>query len=160
MLKYQRETISQAGAEIVALLPQHLAYAGDPTMHYRPDLVRYVDMEREKILHIWTVREDGHLIGYMFAFVRRHLNASSLLTADIATYFVEDRPNRALVLRRLFTTMVNYLERAGVRHITAETSCYRSCGRLLEAMGFAPRRIGYQLVRPTVVETAKELAHA
>lgn len=160
MLTYRRETISEAGAEIVALLPQHLAFAGDPSVKYQPDLARYVDMERERIFHIMTVREDGHLIGYMFAFVRRHLNASSIMTADIATYFVEDRPNRSLVLRRLFTTMINYLERAGIRHITAETACYRSAGRLLEAMGFEPRRIGYQLIRPTPVEIAKELAHA
>lgn len=144
-LTYQQEPLAQVIDEIKAFLTVQWAHTGDADLECAPNWTMYGAMEVRGVLALLTVREDARFIGYLVFVVHPHVNSTLTQIATIATYFVEPRPNRALVLRRLFDQALAKARHIGVRQVKIKTEFHNSCGRLLEAMGFEPEEIGYKL---------------
>ena len=84
-------------------------------------------------------------VGYLAAFIYPHPNAMGSKVAVIPTYYVAERPSRALIMSRMVDFAIEKLAERGVYKVGIETNASHSAGRLWELKGFQIEKIGYSL---------------
>ena len=149
-ITYQIETLECALEDAKALFPAHWAEIAShkETRRFNPDFEIRFAAERAGRLLIATAREYGRLIGYIDWMIYGDLNAKDDLTCETDIYFVEDRPNRALILLAMARFSLKRLAERGVLIARPRTKAKteglgRGAGPLWEALGFKPLEIVY-----------------
>lgn len=156
MVEFGIEALGQAKPDIESLIPAQWAHTGDSDLVVRPNWTLYNEFACRDALMVVMARQDSCAVGYLAAFVYPHVNAVGSLVANIPTYFVEDRPTRALILSRMFDYTLQRLAERGVYKVDIDTNAEHSAGRLLAAKGFNVAKIGYslKLKRPAEMQNA------
>lgn len=157
MITAQIEKLSDALPELKQVIPIQHGETGDSDLPCDPMWNTYVELERAGCT-LLTMRENGRLIGFAACMIHRHINSKDTLVGSIPTFWVEQRPNRALLLRSILQRGANLLWRKGAQQVTFETEIMHSCGRLLEMMGARVGKIGYVIKRHASV--AQEASNA
>lgn len=156
MITYTEEPLAHCKPDIEALLPAQWAETGDSAIECAPDWNMYSNLERVKALILIMARDDnGRAVGYLAGVVHRHPNSVQHQVASLATYFIEDRPGRPLLVRSLLANGVKVATQRGAWKITIDTEHDHSAARILEAMGFKPKSVKYVMTRDV-----QEAAHA
>jgi hypothetical protein len=145
MIEYRRERLEKVQAEIETLLPRQWEETGDEGLDCAPNWIMYQSIENLGGLVLIMAREDKRAIGYLAAFIHPHVNSMNSKVATISTYYVEERPMRANIMRHMIASALMLLGELGLRRITIETEYEHSAGRLLSLMGFHPSKVGYVL---------------
>lgn len=150
MIDFAVEALSAAQPEIEGLLPAQWAHTGDKDIECRPNWMLYHQFAQRDALMVIMAREHEHPVGYLAAFLYPHPNSISTLIASIPTYFIAERPARALIMSRMVDFAVEKLAERGVYRVDIETNATHSAGRLWELKGFKIAKIGYtmQLEKP------------
>ncbi len=73
-MMFARETYSQVIDEIKVLTKLHYDEAAVFDFEFNPQFQVYELMEQAKMLHIFTAREDGALVGYVVSFITKHIH--------------------------------------------------------------------------------------
>lgn len=152
MVEFAIEALGRAQPDIESLLPSQWAHTGDSDLPCQPNWPLYRQFAQREALMVVMARQEGCAVGYLAAFIYPHVNSMTSLVAVIPTYFVEDRPSRALVLSRMVDYTLQRLAERGVYKVDIETSAQFSAGRLWEAKGFQIAKIGYSLKLKRPVE--------
>lgn len=156
MIRYTEEPLSHCQADIESLLPEQWAETGEFGIDCAPNWPMYYALEQKNALLLLMARDDaGVPIGFLTGVVIVHPNSAPNLAAVISTYFIRKRSGRALYVRSLLSHGVNLALERGAWKITVKTEYNHSAGRILEAMGFAPKAIEFVMAR-----SAEEKAHA
>ena len=158
MITYAQETLKHAKRDVESLLPEQWAETGDIGIECEPIWPFYESLEKHNALVLVLAREDSRPIGYATGSVYPHPNSRGHLIASIPTWFVEHRPTRALIVRRLLQTSVSYCFEKGARRVSIRTHHEHSAGRLIEAMGGNPLAIEYVMFKSEPVTS--ESCHA
>lgn len=156
MIEFAVEALTCAQPDIESLLPAQWAHTGDSDLACRPNWFLYHQFAQREALMVVMARQDGCAVGYLAAFIYPHVNSVTSLVANIPTYFVEDRPTRALVMSRMIDYALQRLVEREVYKVDIETSAEFSAGRLWELKGFKIAKIGYslRLKRPAEMQNA------
>jgi len=145
MVDFASECMDAARPGVEAVIPAHWKEFGDSDLPCQPNWKLYKQFDQHNALVVVTARDEGVLVGYMIAIVYPHVSAGGSMVAEIPTYFVVERPVRALVLSRMQDFMLQELVTRGVYKVDIWTKAERSAGRLWEGKGFAVSKIGYTL---------------
>lgn len=156
MIEFGVEPLIHAKPDIEQLIPAQWMHTGDKATDCRPNWTLYQQFAERDALMVVMARQEGCPVGYLAAFIYPHPNAMHVSVASIPTYFVEDRPSRALILSRMVGHAVERLAARGVFKVDIETNAEHSAGRLWELKGFKLAKLGYslQLKKPPEVRHA------
>ena len=135
MKAYAREQISDVLGEIKPLLEEHwkeIAHYQDIPLD--PHWPGYYAAEDAGKLRIFTVREDGKLVGYAVFFVGNlHYKSTKIATQDILFVLPE---HRGLTGARLIRYCDEYLQAEGAQAVFHHVKRAHNFGPLLERMGY------------------------
>jgi len=151
MFTYQRERVETFLPEAQRMARAHYEFNGNPNYPLNPDWNLYLAGERAQKLFVWVARENGRAVGYLIAYASMAIHSRGQGAAMISPYYVEARPARAQILRKLISRAVEDLKRLGASQIKIDTDSKHPASRLLEALDFVPERIGY-ILKPWVSE--------
>ena len=156
MIEFAVEPLTCAQPDIESLLPAQWAHTGDRDIDCKPNWMLYRQFDERQALLLVVARHEGVPIGYLAAFIYPHPNSVHNSVALIPTYYVEDRPTRALILARMTDYALERLAARGVFKVDIETNAEFSAGRLWELKGFKLKKFGYslQLKKPAEVRHA------
>lgn len=145
MVTYAQECLAQAMPDLQSMLPAQWDHTGDSEIPCDPHWAVYTALDDKGVFSLFMVRDEGRPCGYAMALLHPHLNSKLTLVGTISTYFVEERPVRGLILRRLIHIAREWLLEKGAKQVFVETEYQHSAGRVLERMGFTPVKIGYKM---------------
>lgn len=150
MVEFAVEPLLSARTGIEGLLPEQWMHTGDKDIECRPNWELYSQFANRDALMVVMARDFDDPVGYLAAFIYPHPNSMGCKVAEIPTYFVKDRPTRALVMSRMIDFTVECLAGRGVFKVNTRTNAEHSAGRLWELKGFKVADIGYsmQLAKP------------
>lgn len=150
MVEFGIEPLLAAQPDIEGLLPAQWAHTGDKGLECQPNWPLYRQFAERNALMVVVARDLDCAVGYLAAFIYPHPNSIHALIANIPTYFVVERPTRALIMSRMVDFAVEKLAERGVYKVGIETNAAHSAGRLWELKGFRIEKIGYsmQLEKP------------
>lgn len=151
MIQFAVEALTPARPDIESLLPAQWEHTGDRDIECKPNWTLYHQFAERGALMVVMARDLDCAVGYLAAFIYPHPNAIHTSIASIPTYYVQDRPTRALIMSRMVDFAVERLAERGVFKIDIETNATHSAGRLWELKGFKVAKIGYsmQLAKPS-----------
>ena len=147
MITCTRERLASSIADVCSLLPAQHAHTGDATLPVDPMWRVYESLERIGRGALFMARDDNRAVGYAAAFLHPHLNSQRVMVGTVPTYFVEESPNRGVILVALLRNAIEWLQAGGAQNIDIDTEYRHSAGEVLERMGFIPVKVGYRLAR-------------
>lgn len=152
-ITYQIETFDQVIAEAEKIFQEHWDEIAShkEDRHLKPNLEVRRLLQSKGRLVIATAREAGRLIGYIDWMVYHDPNSSETLTCETDVYFVEDRPNRALVMLAMIRKSLNHMRKMGVTYARPRTKFKteglgRGAGPIWRALGFKPNEVIYSKI--------------
>lgn len=149
MIEYRQERLCDVRAEIEPLATAQwaeLAKGGYEAFEENIDWDYYLQLERRDCLFGIMARENGRLIGYFGAMVYRSPTSKDVLTVQSTPYYVENRPNRGIVLLRMIRMLLGVVRRRNCEAaITIRTHPWASIGPILGKMGFREVATWYML---------------
>jgi len=101
-----------------------------------PDYPMYFKLEEMGILHTFTARDAGKLIGYNLSLVKGHLHYQSTLTAHNDIYYLDRAYRKNGVGRSFFSAWMVELKRLGVVRILLGTKLHEDHRALFKHLGF------------------------
>lgn len=138
---FQTETVGETWDEALPLvLAHHKEVGARPCEDLEPDKERYLAMEREGYIKLFTARErpDGRLVGYQLFMVAPHPHYKGMTSAlqDLIYMAPEHRGLRAV---RFILWADQSLEYAGARMISRHSpERNRGYGDSLARLGYVP----------------------
>ena len=145
MVEFAVEQLSLVRPDIEGLLPAQWAHTGDSDIECRPNWNLYGQFAERGALMVVMARDFDCAVGYLAAFIYPHPNAMDSMMAAIPTYYVVDRPARALIMSRMVDFAIERLIERGVYKVDIETNAEHSAGRLWELKGFKLKKFGYSM---------------
>lgn len=144
MITYQQEGWSSYYTDCQALWHEHYAElaTNKDSMQMSPDIETYKALEQQGNLLILTARENGTLIGYQIAVVRRHLHYSTLCGFEDA-YFLTKAKRQGMIGVRLITESLKLMKQRGVQKVFFMTKNVLNKGLIFERLGFTRSDITY-----------------
>lgn len=152
-ISYQIESYDQVIADAEKMFAAHwdeiASHKEDRRL--KPDLALRKLAEANGRLVIATARDAGRLIGYIDWFVYRDMNSSETMTCETDVYFVEDRPNRSLIMLAMIRNSLRHLAGMGVTYVRPRTKFKteglgRGAGPIWRALGFKPNEVIYSKI--------------
>lgn len=136
-ISFQVEPFETFYAAALPLFPQHYEELAlnKNEVKLELDVARYEDAERNGILHISTMRDDGRLVGYFVAAILRHLHYASLICASTDMYWIV--PEFRVHGARFFSFILDDWKKRGVRKAYVSTKVHEDKQEFLEALGFS-----------------------
>lgn len=138
MVEFQKESLEQCYEEALPLLQNHyheIAHYQD--IEFDPDIDKYKAIEGLGILHIFTARKEGRLVGYAVFIVQYNMHYKQSLQALQDVLFVDP------MYRGFGKRFIEYcdieLKKLGVQCTVHHTKAAHNFGPMLN-------RIGYELV--------------
>jgi GNAT superfamily N-acetyltransferase len=134
---FQRERASDLWGEITPLLQAHWEeIARYKDIELAPNVEAYAKLEAAGILHCYTARLAGALVGYFVATVVPSLHYRNSLQAHQDVLFVLPEHRRSRVGVRLIRFAEEQLRQAGVQVVMHHVKVAHDFGPLLERMGY------------------------
>lgn len=137
------ERLETARPAIEFLLPRQWEETGEPQFKVKPNWDFYAGLEAHGALLVIVLREEGRPIGYISAMMHPHVNATGVKMASIATYYVEPRATRAVLLRSLWRACRQAAASHGCVKAVIDSRPDNPANDLLELLGGVPEKIGY-----------------
>ncbi len=156
-LTFKKERFADIWTEIGPLFRLHYREIAQDkaAIPLAPDLVRYLTMEGQGILHIVTARHGTRLVGYVFYIVTFGLHYARTIHAqtDLTYLHPNYRFGRGLSLRkssgfRLLQAGERMLDDLKVEKRRGNVKLARDFGRLYEELGYRPEEIIYSKLVP------------
>jgi hypothetical protein len=137
-MKYALERIKDVIDELEPLIQAHYKeIAKYQDIPLKPDWKSYESLDELGLLRIFTLREEGELIGYAVFMVRPHLHYMTCLTAFQDILFIKsDKRGKGL---KFILWCDNQLKGMGINLIVQHVKSEHNFGPALE-------RIGYELM--------------
>lgn len=137
-MKYQEEAAVDVIEEIIPLIEKHweeIAINKDK-ISLSPDFERYIDMNELGILRIFTVRDEGALVGYFLVVCTPHMHYKEHVFAMNDILYVAEHLRGTTVAYRLLRHVENVLAEEGISVLMINMKCHAPFDRLLEGLGY------------------------
>jgi hypothetical protein len=144
VIHYDRYPLARARQWIETILPAQWAETGDSELPCEPQWSFYEAIEKTGAGILLVCFDDDRPIGYVAGMVHANPNSRNTKMVTISTYYVENRKGRPVILRRMIEHAIEVGRRAGALRAIVDTEYDNSAGRIFEAMGAEPVKIGYR----------------
>ena len=147
---YQRETFDEAYEDAIPLLLNHLAEISDNEgIPLDVNIKAYLQSEKAGLLRVYTVRDEGRLIGYAAMFVHVGLHNQNNIQATQDVFYVSPLCRGKMVGIRLLKFIEDQLKAEKVQIIYHAAKEYHpALKKLLIHCGYVVTETIYQR-RPT-----------
>ena len=138
MLVYAKETLAKTAPEAGPLLHAHweeIALNKD-FIKLNPDWDRYEELERSKVLHVFTARHEGKLVGYFVMLVVPHLHYMDHLFAHNDIIYISPEHRKGFAAMRLIRFAEEHLRAMGVSVMMVNVKRHKPFDALLDRMGY------------------------
>ncbi len=134
MLQYQTESLEDVFTEIQPLLRAHADEIYDG--HLEPDWERYVEIEKAGALHIRTLRDNDHLVGYCISVIHHHLHKCDQVWAYNDNIYLDPKYREGLVGYNLLKGAIHDIKSGGVSGMLLNMRLQYPFRSLLKRLGF------------------------
>ena len=137
MITFQKEPFLQFiedGKEIFAKHNKEVVPSSDQiplNVNYKA----YFKKEETNNLEVYTVRDDGKLIGYTLWMLHYHIHYQTSLTANSTLIYVVPEYRKGLLGYKLIKWSIQKLKKRGVQRIMMGVKPDHDFGKLLERLG-------------------------
>ena len=140
---FTREELRLAWSEALPLIfANHDETGALDRQHFKPDRQRYEALEARGLLHVYTMRRAGKLVGYSVMLLGDHLDYPSVLWGmQLALYVIPEE--RSLKVLGFLRWQDEELRRAGVRYTYRHSTMAHPYGTLLSRIGYRPQELRY-----------------
>lgn len=148
ILSYQEEKLSDILEELKPLLIEHweeLANNKD-VRPLDPDYPMYLAMNDMDILRIFTVRDDGKLIGYSIWIIANNLHYKTWKYAVSDIYYLDPDVRGTGTSFLFFFKIEDWLKSLGVKSITVQDKLNHSHSIFFNKLGYTPIEQHYEKV--------------
>lgn len=138
-IKYAQESALEVIEEMDILTEKHweeIAVNKDK-IALNPDYEKYVALEDAGILKIYTVRDNGQLVGYFLVMVTPHLHYRDHIFAMNDIIYVDPTYRGSTIAYRLIKFAEQQLKADGVSVLMINMKVHAPFDRLLEGLGFS-----------------------
>lgn len=138
MIKFARERLQDVSSEIAPLLDKHweeIAVNKDK-IKLCPDWGRYRELDESGNIAIYTVRDDGKLVGYFVLFVMRNIHYSEHLFAVNDIIFIDPDYRRGMTAIKFLKWCEKDLANSGVSVVVVNSKEHQPFGKVLERIGY------------------------
>lgn len=101
-----------------------------------PDYDRYLSLEEANAFKVFTVRDDGKLVGYFAVFVFPHMHYKTTVFAQNDVIYIDPSYRQGFRAIRLIKFAEECLIEDGVDVLQINTKVSKDFGPLLERLGF------------------------
>lgn len=139
MIVFDQERFSDVVADLPPLLEKHwqeIALNQDK-IKLNPDWPRYESLDLSGNLAIFTVRDDGKLIGYFVLFIMPHIHYSDHIFAVNDILFIDPEYRRGSMAIRFFKFAEEELKKRGTSVIVINSKVHAPFGKILERIGYS-----------------------
>lgn len=137
MITYTEEVLDDVITEIVPLTFDHYEEVGSKKIRMNVDWGRYCDLQREKLLFVMIVRDQGKLIGYMSYLIQSHLRYGILMAvADV--FFLDASYRNSPIGLKMFKQAEKMLKAKGAKAIVNHCKVSNDFGKIFLRMGYQP----------------------
>lgn len=110
----------------------------------QPDLERYIQLQRNQRLVIFTIRDKyQRLCGYSFFVLSNHLHRTQVIKADNDLFFIREYYRRGWLASKFIQFCEKKLFSTKVNQIYMRTKTKQSFGVLLERSGYKQEEVLY-----------------
>lgn len=143
---FARELLCECVQEAMPLLVKHHCEVMGDKYPLDPRWEEYALLERLGRYVVFTMRDEGNLIGYSAFYVDRHMHSKAFTHAVNDVFYVERFRRDARVLGFLRYCM-KQLRAEGAKHIEFECADKNALGLILHEIGFqyGGRRLGINI---------------
>lgn len=138
-IKYAQESALEVIEEMDILTEKHweeIAVNKDK-IALNPDYEKYVALEDAGVLKIYTVRDNGQLVGYFLVMVTPHLHYQDHVFAMNDIIYVDPTYRGSTIAYRLIKFAEQQLKAEGVSVLMINMKVHAPFDRLLEGLGFS-----------------------
>ena len=145
MIKIQEESYYDVVDEVTPLVYEH----GAETDHYQeyftvdPDFKSYEVLSNADLLRIYTARDEGKLVGYLFFIVQNNPHYKTVVYACNDLIYVHPDYRNKSVVQSMFSFAEDELKEAGVSVITFHFKAHMDHPELAKVMGYDRAEIMY-----------------
>lgn len=134
-MNYQREKLSDIYDDLAPLFTLHY----EEVKHFddiplAPDKEGYLKIENTGALRVYTIRDEGELIGYNILFIREHLHyCESIQALNDVIFIREDKRGQG---RAFIDWCDKELKKEGVDAVYQTVKATHNWGAMLEKQGY------------------------
>jgi hypothetical protein len=141
-LEFRLEQFAHIVSELPALIQQHWDELGlyKDQANLEPDWDRYFDNARRGILHCFTARYEGVLVGYIAMLVDKH-SQHGKLWADAHMFWLDKAFRTGWNGIKFFRFMEQVLKEEGVQFINIEHTIHFDLSNMFKYLGYKPKFI-------------------
>lgn len=143
--KFKEEVAADLIDEIKPLIEDHYKEVAlyQDNIPLKPDFDKYVELNENGMLRIFTARREGKLIGYFLVVVMPHLHYKENVFAMNDIIYVEPSKRGGMVAYRLIKYVEKVLKDEGVSVLMINMKTSNMFSRLLEGLGFTNTELVY-----------------
>lgn len=135
MLKIQEENLKDCIEEMKPLLAEHYKEVAvyQDKIEFNPDYERYLDMNVLGFVRVFTIRDEGKLVGYSLYLLNPNIHYKDHLYAVNDVIYVDPEYRGSTAAYRLMKLSEKTLKAAGVSVMTIHMKTYLPFERLCQA---------------------------
>lgn len=140
MIKYQQEFLSNIPKkEYLHLIEAHWSEIAlnKSTVPLDPDFDKYYQLEDSGVLKVFTVRDEGILVGYFSVFVFPHIHYKSTVFAQNDVIYISPDYRKGFTAIKLIKFAENCLREDGVDVLQINTKAHKDFSLILERLNFS-----------------------
>lgn len=138
MIKIAHESLLNVKAELIPLLDKHWAETepNQDTILLDPDWREYARLDQQGILHIFTARDEGNLIGYCVVMISRSVHHKDHVFASTDVIYVKPDYRKTATGSDLISFAEKFCNENNVSLMTLNMKTEYPFDNLMLRMGF------------------------
>jgi len=135
---YQRECLASVKQEMKPLLENHWSETepNQDTIKLDPDWKEYATLDSCGILHIFTARNEGELVGYCVVMVSRSIHHKGHIFASTDVVYIKPEYRKSSAGSELIEFAEDYCKSSGASLMTINMKTEFPFDKLLLRLGF------------------------
>jgi len=148
MMEYQIEKLIDIVEEMMPLVEKHHEEVDDfrDKIVLNPDFDRYLELETQDMISLFTMRDDGRLLGYSMFIVGSHGHYSGSLFAVNDIIYIDPEIRGEETTPTFFKKCEEWLTEEGVDVIMYSMKSDRAAKGLMNHLGYKDFEINYRKV--------------
>lgn len=143
MLIYQQEKLVDVIEEIYPLLQEHFIEAEEGVVEDKEyplnvDWASYKRMEEVSLLYVFTARDEGKLVGYIWFVVHPALHMTSCLTAYEDIHYLIPSYRKGWNFVKMFKYAEERMKEVGVNRLVSAVKIKSGRDKIFSYLGYTP----------------------
>lgn len=137
MIQFAKEDVLGPATEMESLLELHFEECSNLKMfQLDPDWARYCALEEGGMIHVFTVRDGGILVGYAVFLLTTHMHHQGLVVANNDLFFISPDYRRGTNALKFIQYCEGQMKLLGAKRITWTVKTQHDWSALLHRAGY------------------------